>query len=111
MDCASRRTLRMATLASSARLLTIRINSLRRSWLRSGRVNRIVLPFTCGLMPRSDCWIALITALEASGKNGSILMLRVFSTDTNAMLLTGNVSVLPPMSTSAGSRSTNAVDA
>ena len=60
----------MATLDSSPVLDTPLISSLRRSSVSGGKFRRISLPSFCGLMPRSDTWIAFSIALSSEASHG-----------------------------------------
>jgi len=66
----SRRTLRIATLASSASS-RIRADIFLRTSAESGGITiRITRPSLCGLSPRSLAWIAFSMSLIVPGSNG-----------------------------------------
>ena len=63
LSLASRRTLRMATRASSGELAHRLGELLARSSVSVGMVSRITLPSLAGVSPRSDFWMAFSIAL------------------------------------------------
>src|SRR5581483_8454600 len=67
---ASRRQLRTATRASSARRCTSRTSSLRRSSLSWGMESRMIVPSLLGFRPRSDFWIAFSISGRALRSHG-----------------------------------------
>lgn len=76
LSSASRRMLRSATFASSPVLETPLISSLRRSSVSGGKFRRICLPSFCGLMPRSETWIAFSMALSTEPSHGWMASVR-----------------------------------
>ena len=64
LSMASRRMLRITTLASSPCLEIPLLSSLRRSSVRGGNTRRITEPSSVGLMPTSEAWIALLMSLR-----------------------------------------------
>ena len=86
---ASRRTLRMATRASSAILATVLTSCLRRSSVGVGMVSRMSLPSFTGVRPRSDFWIAFSITPIWPASHGWIASVRASGVDTEAICWIG----------------------
>ncbi len=84
-----RRTFRTATRASSARSLTTRMRSLRRSSVRGGKDRRMTLPSLLGVSPRSEVWMPRSIAEIAPLSKGWITSSRGSGTEIEAMSLSG----------------------
>src|SRR5262245_36931239 len=89
LSFASRRTLRMATRASSAYLPTVLASCLRRSSVRLGMMSRTTLPSDDGVMARSDLWMAFSMFPICDASQGWMTMVLGSGTDTDASWLIG----------------------
>ena len=65
------------------------MSSLRRSSVSGGKFRRICLPSFCGLMPRSDVWIAFSIALSSEPSHGWMDSERGSGVETAATWLSG----------------------
>ena len=84
LSMASRRTLRMATLASSPILDTSLASWRRRSSLGAGKFSRMVWPSSMGLMPTSLAWMALLMGRSRLRSQGVMVRVRASLTATDA---------------------------
>eukprot|EP01139_Manchomonas_bermudensis_P005822 Amastigsp_a175776_3.p1 type:complete len:251 gc:universal Amastigsp_a175776_3:890-138(-) len=88
---ASRRRLRIATLACSPSARTTLVSSLRRSSVMAGMGTRIRSPWVAGLRPRSESRMAFSILAPMPFSHGDTLMVRASSSDTLATWLIGTM--------------------
>ena len=86
-----RRTLRTATLPSSARSRATLISSLRRSWVRGGKLSRMMVPSLEGLIPSSEALMAFSMGVRALRSYGEMTSWRASGTEMPAIWLRGTL--------------------